>query len=115
MSLYDWNAIPREQLNPNLIRQAIHTSQMTVARLELKAGSSVAAHSHHNEQVSLVLSGKIKFTVDGVEVIVGPGQVLELKPHIPHGVEILEDATVLDLFSPPRTDWISGDDAYLRG
>jgi quercetin dioxygenase-like cupin family protein len=45
---------------------------------------------------------------------VGPGQVLELKPHLPHGVEVLEDAVVLDLFTPPREDWIRGDDAYLR-
>jgi quercetin dioxygenase-like cupin family protein len=88
---------------------------MTVARIELKGGSSVAAHSHHNEQVCMVLSGKVKFIVDGVDVIVSAGQILELKPNVPHGVEVLEDATVIDLFTPPRTDWINGDDAYLRG
>jgi len=112
---YDWNSIPREQLNPNLVRQAIHTAHMTVARLELKAGSAVATHSHHNEQVCMVLAGKVKFIVDGVDVILSAGQVLELKPHVPHGVEVLEDSTVFDLFTPPRTDWINGDDAYLRG
>jgi quercetin dioxygenase-like cupin family protein len=111
---FDWNEIPREQLNPHLVRQAIHTGQMTVARLELKAGGAVPVHAHENEQISMVLSGRLKFIVAGEEVIVGPGQVLELKPNVPHGVEVLEDCAVIDLFTPPRADWISGDDAYLR-
>ena len=101
-------------MNPHLVRQVIHTGQMTVARLELKAGAVVPAHHHINEQVSMVLSGRLKFNVAGEDVVVGPGQVLELKPDVPHGVEVLEDATVIDLFTPPRQDWISGDDAYLR-
>ncbi len=111
---FDWNDIPREQMNPHLVRQAIHTGQMTVARLELKAGGAVPVHAHGNEQVSMVLSGRLKFIVAGEEVIVGAGQVLELPPDVPHGVEVLEDCTVIDLFTPPRQDWISGDDAYLR-
>lgn len=114
MNPFDWKSIPREPLNPHLVRQAIHTGQMTIARLELKAGGVVPAHSHMNEQVSMVLSGRLKFSVDGREVIVGAGQLLELPPHIRHGVEVLEDCTVIDLFTPPRQDWISGDDAYLR-
>ena len=115
MSLFNWNELPKEQLNPNLLRQVIHTGNMTIARLELRAGSSVPVHAHHNEQVSMVLTGKLKFTVDGHEVLVGPGQSLELKPNQPHGVEVLEDAVAIDVFSPPREDWITGDDAYLRG
>jgi len=112
---FDWNEVQREELNPKLVRQAIHTGQMTIARLELKAGGVVPAHSHHNEQVSMVVSGKLKFSLDDGEVIVGPGQVLELKPHVRHGVEVLEDCVVIDLFTPPREDWIKGEDAYLRG
>lgn len=115
MPPFDWNNIPREELNPSLVRQVIHTSQMTIARLELRAGGAVPVHAHVNEQVSMVLTGRLKFTVDGREVLVGPGQVLELPPNVPHGVEVLEDAIVLDVFTPPRQDWITGDDAYLRG
>jgi quercetin dioxygenase-like cupin family protein len=112
---FDWNSVPREQLNPHLVRQAIHTGQMTIARLELKAGGAVPAHAHINEQVSMVLSGRLRFLVAGVETLVGPGQVLELPPNVPHGVEVLEDSLVIDVFTPPRQDWITGDDAYLRG
>lgn len=97
-----------------LTRQVIHTASMTIARLSLKAGSVVPVHSHHNEQVSMVESGLLKFLLPDGEVLVGPGQVLELKPHLPHGVEVVEDSEVMDLFTPRREDWIQGDDAYLR-
>ena len=111
-----WAEIPREELNAKLVRQAIHTAQMTVARLEMKAGGAVPSHSHHNAQFTMVQSGSLKFLLaDGAEVIVGAGQTLELPPHVPHGVEVLEDSIVIDLFTPRRDDWISGDDAYLRG
>lgn len=99
-----------------LVRQVIHTAQMTVARLEIKAGAVVPSHSHHNAQFTIVQSGALKFFLaDGGEMIVGAGQTLELPPHAPHGVEALEDCVVIDLFTPRRDDWISGDDAYLRG
>jgi quercetin dioxygenase-like cupin family protein len=115
VSLLNWSDIPAEQLNPSLVRQAIHTGQMTIARLQLKKGAMVPSHSHHNEQVSMVESGALKFILPDREVIVRAGQVLELKPHLPHGVEVLEDSVVVDLFTPRREDWITGDDAYLRG
>lgn len=96
-------------------RQALHTASMTIARLELKAGARVPAHQHHNEQVSMVQSGRLRFLLDDGETVVGPGGLLVLAPNQSHGVEVLEDAVVIDLFSPPREDWIRGDDAYLRG
>ena len=89
---------------------------MTVARLEMKAGALVPSHSHHNAQFTMVQTGVLKFLLaDGAEVLVGAGEVLELPPHVPHGVEVMEDSVVIDLFTPRRDDWISGDDAYLRG
>lgn len=114
MKPFDWSQIPREQLNEKMRRQVVHTERLTVARLEMNAGCKVPVHSHENEQVSMVLSGRLRFLLgDGTEEV-GPGQVMRLAPHEPHGVEVLEDSIVLDLFSPPREDWIRGDDAYLR-
>ena len=112
----DWTEVPRESLNLRLIRQAIHTAQMTIARLEMKAGAMVPSHSHHNAQFTMVQTGALRFLLaDGGEQIVRAGQVLDIPPHVPHGVEVLEDSVVIDLFTPRREDWISGDDAYLRG
>ena len=112
---HDWTSIPEEQLNPLLKRKVIHTANTTVARLEMKQGGVVPEHSHHNEQITLVLAGKLLFRNSGDERTVSAGQCLELPPHVPHGVEVLEDAVVIDLFAPRREDWIRGDDAYLRG
>ena len=87
---------------------------MTVARLDIRKGCSVPEHSHHNEQISMIERGSMRFVLGGVEKIVRAGEVLQIPPHVPHSAEALEDCIAVDLFSPPREDWIRGDDAYLR-
>ena len=114
MPLTDWNAIPEETLNPLFTRRMIHTKHLTIARLRLKAGCVVPEHAHHNEQVSTMEQGRLRFVIDGVEQIVGPGQSIVIPPHVRHSAEALDDCVAVDVFSPPREDWIRGDDAYLR-
>lgn len=114
MDLYDWNAIEKEQLNPKFVRQVIHAETMTVARLRLAKGCFVPEHHHVNEQISMVEEGSIRFLLAGKEVIVKAGEVLRIPPELPHSAEALEDTVAVDLFSPPREDWKSGDDSYLR-
>ena len=114
MQLYEWNTIQKEQLNPLFTRQVIHGDTMTVARIHLRKGCSVPEHSHHNEQISMIEQGAIRFVLGGVEKIVRAGEVLRIPPHLPHSAEAIEDCVAVDLFSPPREDWIRGDDAYLR-
>jgi quercetin dioxygenase-like cupin family protein len=115
MTVYDWNSVAGEQLNPHLSRKAIHTEGMTIARLAVGKSALVPMHSHANEQVSMVERGALKFVLGGEERIVRAGEVVQIPPHVPHSVEALEDSAVVDLFTPPRLDWIRGDDAYLRG
>jgi quercetin dioxygenase-like cupin family protein len=114
MQTYNWDTVKKEQMNPLLVRQAIHSEKMTIARLEMSKGCLVPEHSHHNEQISTVQQGRIKFVLGGTETILGPGQVLRIPPHVLHSAEALDDAIGVDLFSPPREDWIRGDDAYMR-
>ncbi len=87
---------------------------MTIARLEMQKGAAVPEHSHINEQISMVEKGVLKFFMEGKEQVVRAGEVLVIPPNVPHAVEILEDAVVVDVFSPSRQDWIRGDDSYLR-
>ena len=115
MKRHQWSEIPREQLNPGFARQVIHTDRMTIARWYFRAGSTVLRHSHENEQISLVDKGRLKFVFDDREVIVEAGQSMQIPSHAPHSVDALEDAEGYDLFAPVRADWLSGDDAYLRG
>jgi quercetin dioxygenase-like cupin family protein len=114
MQIYRWDDVENEQLNPAISRQMIHGDTMTVARISLKKGGLVPEHSHHNEQISTVERGALKFVLGGVEKIVRPGEMVRIPPHLPHSVEALEDSIAVDLFSPRREDWIRGDDAYLR-
>lgn len=114
MELYDWSQIEKEQLNPRAVRQVIHGDTMTVARLQLAEGCFVPVHSHHNEQISMVEKGSLKFVLAGREQIVKAGEVLRIPPNVPHSAEAMEDSVAVDLFSPPREDWKRGDDAYLR-
>ena len=114
MQQYDWAQIPSEEMSPTFFRRVIHTENMTIARIHLKKGGSVAEHHHINEQVALVLSGAIRFIIAGVPQELRAGQGVVIPPNVPHSVEVLEDTDVIDTFSPKRADWIAGDDAYMR-
>ena len=83
MQVYDWSSVPREEMSPLFTRQVIHGDTVTLARIYLKKGCVVPAHTHHNEQLSMVLEGRLKMTVAGEEVILGPGQVLHLPSNVP--------------------------------
>jgi len=86
-----------------------------LARLVLKKGALVPLHEHFHEQISHVVEGALKFSIEGSEVLLRAGEILCIPPHVPHQVIALEDSVALDIFNPPRQDWIDGDDAYLRG
>ncbi len=109
-----WDSVPIEQLNPLLQRHFIVGEKVMLARVLLKKGSVVPQHSHHNEQVTYILEGALKFLIDGKEIVVRAGEVLCIPPHMPHEAEALEDTVDLDIFNPPREDWIEKRDEYLR-
>ncbi len=109
-----WNDIEVEQLSPLIGRQLVVGTNVMVARILLKKGARVPLHSHHNEQVSYVLEGKLRFYIDQQEIDVDAGGVLCIPPNMPHEALALEDTVDLDIFNPPRQDWIDKDDAYLR-
>jgi quercetin dioxygenase-like cupin family protein len=114
MPHHHWNKVTTEELNPLITRQMINTRQMTIARIGLKKGAIVPMHHHPSEQVSTLESGAMRFVVAGQETILRPGEALEIPSEAPHLAEALEDTVAIDMFAPPREDWIRGDDAYLR-
>ncbi len=113
-----WNAIPPEQLNPLLSRQFVTGTQAMLSRIQLAKGCIVPHHSHPNEQIVFILSGALRFSVGepgAYEVYtVRGGETLVIPGNVPHMAEALEDTDNLDIFAPPRHDWITGNDAYLR-
>jgi quercetin dioxygenase-like cupin family protein len=109
-----WEDVELERLNPLLQRQMVVGEGIMVARVLLKKGCVVPEHSHHNEQITYILEGALKFEIDGKEITVAAGQVLCIPPHMPHKATALEDTVDLDVFTPPRADWLGKTDDYLR-
>jgi quercetin dioxygenase-like cupin family protein len=110
-----WHTIPLENLNPLLQRQFVVGQEIMLARVLLKKGCVVPEHSHHNEQLTYIVEGALKFSIDGREIVVRAGEVLCIPSNMPHSAEALEDTVDLDVFNPPRADWINRSDQYLRG
>lgn len=109
-----WNTVPLEDLNPLFQRQFVVGQEIMLARVLMKKGCIVPQHSHHNEQLTYILEGALKFWIDGREIVVHAGETLCIPSHMPHKAEALEDTVDLDVFSPPREDWINKSDEYLR-
>jgi quercetin dioxygenase-like cupin family protein len=109
-----WSKVELETLNPLLQRQFVTGTQVMLARVILKKGCVVPLHSHHNEQLSYVIEGALKFFMGKNVVTVHAGEVLTIPPNVPHEVKALRDTVTLDIFHPPRMDWINKTDAYLR-
>jgi quercetin dioxygenase-like cupin family protein len=116
-TLYRWEDLPKEQLKPDLERRLISTERLMLAHVYLEKGCVVPRHSHENEQLTYILEGVLRFWLgdDEAEVIdVAAGEVLHLPSHLPHKAEALETTLDVDIFCPPRQDWLDGSDAYLR-
>lgn len=112
---YRWADMQPEAMNPLINRQYLSGDKTMLARIELKKGALVPMHQHFHEQISHVVKGALKFMLEEGETVVHEGEVLCIPPNAPHAVVAIEDSVALDIFNPPRQDWIDGDDAYLRG
>ena len=114
---YAWDAMPKEKVTDLLDRRLITGERMMLAHVYLKQGCIVPKHQHHNEQITYILEGALKFWIgeDQQEiVIVRAGEVLHIPGNLPHQAEALEDTLDVDVFSPPRQDWLDKTDDYLR-
>jgi len=95
-----WNKVERERLNPLIDREMVVGDQVMLARVLMKKGAHVPLHHHHNEQVTYILEGALKFAIDGKEIVVNAGEVLCIPRTCPRSLA-LEDTIDLDVFNPP--------------
>lgn len=110
-----FHTIPVDHLNPLIDRQFVYGERTMLARLTLRRGAIVPRHSHENEQITYIVEGALRFTLgEGQVITVSVGEVLVIPSNLPHQAEALEDTIDIDVFAPPRADWIAGTDAYLR-
>jgi quercetin dioxygenase-like cupin family protein len=114
---YRWEELPREKVSAMLDRRLITGDRMMLAHVYLKKGCVVPKHSHENEQLTYILEGALRFWIGNAEkeeVVVRAGEVLHIPSNVPHKAEALEDTLDVDVFSPPREDWLNKTDSYLR-
>ena len=114
---FRWDDMPKEKVSDFLERRLITGDRMMLAHVYIKKGGVVPKHSHDNEQLTYILEGALRFWIgeDGAdELVVSAGVVLHIPSNVPHKAEALEDTLDVDIFSPPRQDWLDKSDAYLR-
>ena len=117
VSFYRWSDLPEETLSPLLGRKLVTGNRMMLAHVYLKKGCIVPKHNHDNEQLTYILEGALRFWIgedESQEVIVRAGEVLHIPSMVFHKAEALEDTLDVDIFDPPRQDWLDKTDAYLR-
>lgn len=114
---YRWEQMPKEKVSAMLDRRLITGERMMLAHVYLKQGCVVPRHQHENEQLTYILEGALKFWIgedEKEEKIVRAGEVLHIPSNVWHKAEAIEDTLDVDVFSPPRQDWLDKSDAYLR-
>ena len=115
VTTYKWDDIPEETLSPMLSRKIITGERTMLAHIFLKKGCVVPAHSHDNEQMTYVIEGALQFTINGREILLKTGEVMHIPSNVVHEAVAVEDTLDMDVFCPPRQDWLDKTDAYLRG
>jgi quercetin dioxygenase-like cupin family protein len=101
-------------MNPKISRRVISGERAMVAQVFIAKDGVVPTHHHESEQLTYILEGALKFELEGREIVVRKGEVLHIPSNVPHRAVELEDTIDLDIFSPIRVDWLTGQDHYLR-
>jgi quercetin dioxygenase-like cupin family protein len=114
---FRWDDMPKEVVTDTISRRLITGDDMMLAHVYLDKGAIVPKHSHHNEQLTYIIEGALHFWIgeDGAEeCVVRAGEVLHIPSNVYHKAEALEDTLDVDIFSPPREDWLNGTDSYFH-
>ena len=104
--VHRWDEIALEKITEMISQKIVTGEREMLAQIYLKRGALVPMHSHESEQMTYVLQGALKFRVEDEEIIVREGEVLHIPANARHQAEALDDTFQLDIYSPPREDWL---------
>jgi quercetin dioxygenase-like cupin family protein len=110
-----WEMIASEPMVAGLNRQMLNGEKLSLARMRFEPGTKVPRHQHANEQITIITAGTMLLIMDDTEITLGKGEMILIPSNVPHGAVALEETESLEIFAPRRDDWITKDDAYLRG
>ncbi len=105
MSFIDLDKINKKEIVPGFEGKFIHTDNMTVVYWNIKAGSQLPEHSHHNEQITTIIEGEFVLTSEGETRNVKPGDVAIFPSNVKHSGKALTDCYIMDVFYPVREDY----------
>ena len=114
MEAIAWDNIQQDNLIDGIKRRMVTGEKVMLGRIYFPKGAKVPSHTHKSEQVTHVLTGSLRFIIDGEEIMVNAGETLVIPSYVEHSAEALEETDEIDTFSPIRTDWLDGSDAYIR-
>lgn len=102
-------AIPPKVLSDLARRRTITGDRLMLTRYEAKAGAEFEAHSHPEEQMGYVIKGRIEFFIGQPEkrFVFEEGTFFHFAANERHRSRVLEDAIVIDVFSPPRPEYVA--------
>ena len=115
-----WDDVPLETIKDGITRRVFTGERMMIAHVHIDKGAIVPWHSHENEQLTYIVEGALRFWLgeegsdDYQETVVSAGEVLFIPSNVPHKAEALKDTFDLDVFNPPRQDWLDGTDSYFH-
>ena len=96
------------EMSEGVKRQSLVYGDKThLTKFKLEKSVVIPMHDHPQEQTGYLLEGSMVLTIDGREHTLGPGDSWSIKGGIPHGVQVLEECLVLEVFSPVRQEYIS--------
>jgi unsaturated pyranuronate lyase len=115
-----WDDIEREAVTGDIARKLFTGERMMLAQVFIEKGAIVPKHSHDNEQLTWIIEGSLRFWIGDEgepgyeERVVSAGEVMYIPSNVPHKAEAIEDTFDVDVFSPPRQDWLDGTDSYFH-
>ena len=105
MNKIELNSIDEKEIVPGYFARFVHSENMTIAYWNIKAGSSLPAHSHPHEQISSMIEGEFELTVDGIPHLLETNDVFIIPSGIPHSGKAITDCKIIDTFYPVREDY----------
>lgn len=115
--LIRWSEVRLDRMPGAIERRFVHSKDAMISQITIKAGDGVPAHRHFNEQWTYILNGSLEFRFGDEQdevLLVKQNEIVFIPGNLLHSAIAREDCFELDIFTPPREDWINGTDAYLR-
>ena len=106
MKLYNWHEVAVEQLGSGITRQLLTVENMMLAQIFVPQGVIFPAHRMSSEQLTLFVKGSAVYESQNNKIEAHGGDIVHIPAGTEHSDQVVEDTIVLDIFSPPRQDWL---------